>query len=62
MLDWVVYFPRMLEKIRMQSRGELPEEYVPCLWARFDGRCVSFLGVEYDVIKALVCKGKSDLK
>jgi len=59
-LDGIVYFPRMLEKIRMHSRGEIPEEYIPYLGAGFDRRCVHFLGVEYEKVKEIVLEGKSD--
>lgn len=59
-LDGVVYFPRMLEKIRMHARGELPEDYIPYLGLGFDGRCVAFLGVEYDKLRENVLEGASD--
>jgi hypothetical protein len=59
-LDGIVYFPRMLEKIRMEARGEIPEEYKPYLGTGFDGRCVQFLGVDYAKLKERVLAGKSD--
>ena len=59
-LDGIVYFPRMLEKIRMHARAELPDEYIPYLGSGFDGRCIDFLGVSYEAVKEQVLAGKSD--
>ena len=42
----LVYFGRMLDKIRAHAKGELPPEYVEKLGSGFDGRCVRFLGYE----------------
>src|SRR4051812_37967996 len=48
----IVYFGRMLDKIRLHARGALPvEEYVPNLGKAFDGRCCNFLRVKYDELK-----------
>jgi gluconokinase len=47
----LVYFGRMLDKIRLHAAGKLPIEYVANLGdAQFytlDGRCCRFLGVPY---------------
>ena len=43
----LVYFGRMLDKIRLHLVGKLPEEYVPNLGDGFDGRCVHFLQISY---------------
>ena len=56
----IVWFPRMLGKIRMRSQGELPEEYHPYMGNGFDGRCARFLGVSYADIVELTLAGKSD--
>jgi gluconokinase len=56
----LVYFGRMLDKIRAHARGELPEDYVPNLGKGFDGRCLRFLGVEYDDLVARVKQGGTD--
>lgn len=51
----LVYFGRMLDKIRLHARGALPvADYVPNLGKGFDGRCCSFLRVNYDELKAQV--------
>ena len=44
----LVYFGRMLDKIRAHAKGELPAEYVEKLGSGFDGRCVRFLGIDRD--------------
>ena len=46
----LVYFGRMLDKIRAHAKGELPAEYVEKLGSGFDGRCVRFLGIRYEEI------------
>ena len=43
----LVYFGRMLDKIRAHDRGELPADWVPNLGKGFDGRCARFLGIDY---------------
>jgi hypothetical protein len=53
----LVYFGRMLDKIRLQAAGKLPADYVPNLGKGFDGRCVNFLRVNYDELKARVLTG-----
>jgi len=56
----LVYFLRMLDKIRIHAAGELPESYHEQLGDGLDGRCVRFLGVAYDEVKARVLAGESD--
>lgn len=61
----IVYFGRMLDKIRVHARGKLPPDYVPNLGdskpGMFDTRCCHFLRVRYDDLKMLVLEGrKSD--
>lgn len=54
----LVYFGRMLDKIRLQARGALPlAEYGANLGKGFDGRCCHFLRVSYDDLKARVLAG-----
>lgn len=59
-LNGLVYFPRMLDKIRIHAAGKLPPLYLKHLGQDFDGRCLRLLGVNYDDVKALVLAGKSD--
>ena len=56
----LVYFGRMLDKIRAHARGELPPEYVEKLGDGFDGRCVRFLGLKYEDVVARVKEGGTD--
>ncbi len=56
----VYYFARMLDKIRLSQKGELPEDYQMNLGKGFDGRCARFLGVDYDALAGRVREGASD--
>ena len=56
----MVWFPRMLDKIRLHARGELPPDYVPWLGNGFDGRCCRFLRVEYPALVTRTLEGGSD--
>ncbi len=55
----LVYFPRMIAKIRLHAAGLLPQEYHEDRGGGFDGRCVRFLGVEYDALKEEVLRGEA---
>ncbi len=56
----LVYFGRMIDKIRLHAKGELAEEYQPNLGGGFDSRCVNFLGVQYPALVERVKQGGSD--
>jgi len=56
----LVYFGRMLDKIRAHAKGELPGEYQQNLGERFDRRCVDFLEVDYGKLVARVKEGGTD--
>jgi len=56
----LVYFPRMIDKIRKHAAGELGADYVPNLGKGFDVRCCSFLGIDYDVLAAAVGSSITD--
>ncbi len=43
----LVYFGRMLDKIRLHAAGRLPADYHANLGGGFDARTCAFLGVEY---------------
>ena len=43
----LVYFGRMIDKIRLQASLSLPEDYIANLGSGFDLRCVRLLGVSY---------------
>jgi hypothetical protein len=59
-LGGLVYFGRMLDKIRVHERGELPEEYQPNLGKGFDAKCCAFLHLDYTEVAARVRQGASD--
>jgi len=54
------YLPRMLDKIRMNLKGKLSEDYCGNLGSGFDGRCCAFLQISYDDIVKQVESGSSD--
>ena len=60
----VIYFGRMLDKIRLHAAGRLPTEYHEYLGEphqfTLDGRCCRFLGVPYSAIRDRVLAGESD--
>jgi gluconokinase len=62
----LVYFGRMLDKIRLHAAGQLPAEYVANLGdahpghGLFDARCCHFLGVIYADLTARTLQGGSD--
>jgi len=57
----LVYFGRMLDKIRLHAAGKLPADYVGNLGDprpfTLDGRCCRFLGVKYAELRDHVLAG-----
>lgn len=56
----LVYFGRMLDKIRLHARGELPPDYIPNLGREYDLRCVRLLGVQYPAVVERTLEGDTD--
>ena len=60
----LIYFGRMLDKIRLHAAGKLPPEYVSNLGDglvnALDGRICRFLGVRYDDLKSRALAGGKD--
>lgn len=56
----IVYFARMLDKIRLHAAGTLPKDYIPNLGIGFDERCVKFLWVDYPALAGRVKQGGGD--
>ena len=61
----LVYFGRMVDKIRLYAAGSLPEGWQPARGtaasSSFDGRCCRFLRIDYAALEAETLKGdKSD--
>ena len=57
-----MYFPRMLDKIRLHARSELHEDYHKNLGASrtLDGACCNFVRVNYDDLRERVLQGGTD--
>jgi hypothetical protein len=58
----LIYFARMLDKIRLHAAGRLAPEYFVGVEdpTFFDARCTRFLGVNYDALVGRTLKGGSD--
>jgi gluconokinase len=54
------YFGRMLDKIRLHAKGELPADYHANLGKGFDEKCARLLRVNYDQLVERVEKGGTD--
>jgi gluconokinase len=63
-VDGLVYFGRMLDKIRLAAAGKLPEGWQPmrgtATTGSFDWRCCQFLHLDYAALEAETLKGGSD--
>ena len=58
----LIYFARMLDKIRLKAAGKLPPGYFTGVEdsTHFDARCTRFLGVNYDELVGRTLRGGSD--
>lgn len=60
----IVYFGRMLDKIRLQAEGKLPEGWKAArgteMKGSFDWRCCRFLHIDYAALEAETLNGGSD--
>jgi hypothetical protein len=56
----MIYFARMLDKIRLNAAGNLREDFCDNLGSGLDGRCVGFLKVDYAKLVERVLLGGSD--
>jgi gluconokinase len=56
----LVYFGRMLDKVRLHAAGRLPADYVANLGTGFDGRCCTFLRIDYPALKERALAGGTD--
>ncbi len=56
----LVYFGRMLDKIRANLSGQLPPVYQANLGIGFDANCTALLRVDYKQLVDLVKQGSSD--
>jgi len=62
MTGGMMYFPRMLDKIRLHARGELGDDYHANLGRTrtADGACSNFLRVKYGDLRDRVLAGGTD--
>src|SRR5262249_19592217 len=60
----LVYFGRMLDKIRLAAAGNLPHDWQAARGTgsktNFDSRCCNFLKIDYAALEAQTLKGASD--
>ena len=56
----VIYFPRMLRKIRLHAAGDLREDFHENLGKGMDEWCTKFLRVDYERLKERVLLGGTD--
>lgn len=56
----LVYFARMLDKIRLRAAGRLRTDFHENLGVGFDGRCCRLLGVDYTSLCQRVIEGGTD--
>jgi len=58
----LIYFARMLDKIRLHAAGQLAPDYFVGVEdpTFFDARCTRFLGVNYDDLVARTLQGGTD--
>lgn len=54
----MMYFGRMIDKIRLHAAGTLPADYNR--GTGFDARCVKFLGIDYAALDARIRQGGTD--
>ena len=63
-VNGLVYFGRMLDKMRLAAAGKLPEGWQhargKAMKGSFDSRCCNFLHVDYAALEAEALKGGSD--
>ena len=59
-ISGIVYFGRMLDKIRLFAAGNLPSDYQENLGLGFDERLVKFLHIDYSATVERVKQGGSD--
>lgn len=56
----LIYFARMLDKIRLNAEGRLRTDFCDNLGSGFDARCVDYLRVNYAKLTAKVLEGGTD--
>lgn len=59
-VEGLVYFGRMVDKLRLEQAGKLPADYHENLGKGFDAACCDFLGVSYEALRERARQGGSD--
>lgn len=59
-VNGMLYFARMLDKIRKLSRGELRDDFHEMIGQGFDGRCCRYLRVDYAALRDRTLQGGTD--
>lgn len=59
-VEGLVYFGRMVDKLRLEQAGKLPKDYHENMGKGFDAACCEFLGVSYEKLRERVRQGGSD--
>jgi len=59
-VEGLVYFGRMVDKLRLEQAGKLPADYRENLGKGFDAACCDFLGVSYEKLRDRVRQGGTD--
>lgn len=59
-VEGLVYFGRMVDKLRLEQAGKLPKDYEENMGKGFDAACCDFLGVAYGKLRERVRQGGSD--
>ena len=58
----MLYFARMLDKIRKHWQGTLREDFHADFGGGFDRRCLSYLRINYADLRERTLEGGSDVK
>ncbi|MBC2603159.1 DUF5069 domain-containing protein [Puniceicoccus vermicola] len=58
--EGMLYFARMLDKIRKQASGDLRDDFQGNLGKGFDLRCTKYVRVDYDALRSRVLEGGDD--
>jgi hypothetical protein len=56
----MLYFARMLDKIRKFARGELHADFHKNLGTGLDGRCTDYVRIKYEDLKSRTLEGGTD--
>jgi gluconokinase len=59
-VEGLVYFGRMLDKLRLELAGKLPKDYHENMGKGFDASCCEFLGLSYGKLRERMRQGGSD--